>query len=294
MIFRPLQSSSSTSSGQSSLSSSDFCSSLSSSARLKSPLSGARGDRGELSRARCNRNEVWNPTSAPTRRHRIMLAPCRVLKNLCGVRRFDAQLDPEADEELKKIKHEHCCKARPHNYRGWTIFWINLLSLCLGIATVVIGIVALAIPAAVTIAVNIFRVRRPTSLLPVARPLALSFCCRCCRSPSSYSSRPSLACTRRAGALPLAAPRAGSSITSSTPRSRQGRLWWGWQQQLDGCNGFVTAPHRYPSSSCSFSGLSATLLFWAAGRWEAAAARVRRTCAGPPDPAYLLLCYRRT
>ena len=46
-----------------------------------------------------------------------------------------------------------------------------------------------------------------------------------------------------------------------------------------------------PSSSCFFSGLSATSLRWAAGRWEAAAA-YPTLLPGPPDPVYLL--YRRT
>ena len=46
------------------------------------------------------------------------------------------------------------------------------MSLFLGIATVIVGVVALAIPAAVTLAVNIFRVRRLRWRLPVARPPA--------------------------------------------------------------------------------------------------------------------------
>lgn len=81
----------------------------------------------------------------------------RIIKSCCGVRRFDFQADPAKDEKLAAIQREACFHG-PYSWPGWFVLWFNLVSLCLGLSMVIIGIVALALPAAVTVAMNVFRV----------------------------------------------------------------------------------------------------------------------------------------
>lgn len=144
---------------------------------------------------------------------RFSLPACRVIKSLCGVRRFDFQADHETDEKLAAIKREACCRSRPLTWGGWFVLWFNIMSMCLGISMVAIGVVALALPAAVTVAVNVFRVSSRRCITRESEGVAPGSS----RAPShvprclSCSFRPRCsACSRRASGRTLAARRAGS------------------------------------------------------------------------------------